>query len=320
MIVFCVIIIVLAVIVAAVFAAVGYEGFKTVCVPKPKEPPKDALRIEREKWRKANNDYLYSLNPEDLSIVTPDSVTLRAWFAPAEKMSKRFVICVHGHRCNGPDECSHILRFFRNTLGYNYLLPDLRAHGRSEGKYITFAGRDHKDILLWVDYLVNRFGEDIEIILYGISMGAATVMLANCANPPEQVKLVIEDCGFTNGFEEVKLVARDFVKGKKILDIPMRATNIYCRLLAKFDLIRESDPLGRMKNAKNPVLFIHGDKDALVPVSMCHRLYEACPVKKDIFIAEGSLHAFSYYDKKEEYEKKIVNFLEQTIGVEADTL
>lgn len=292
---------------------IGAYGFKVGCVSQRVKPPEtDPVRIARNELRKINNDYLYSLNPEDLSIVTPDGLTLRAWYAAAEKETKRFVIAVHGHNCNGPDECSHILKFFRNELGWNYFLPDLRGHGRSDGKYIGFGAPDSKDIVQWINYLVERFGKDIEIVLYGISMGAATVMLVNSQNPPEQVKLVIEDCGYTNAFEECANTVKDVIGFK--IDPLLNFANFYCKRIVKYDLKKDADPLGKMKNAKNPVLFIHGDADTFVPYPMQRRLYEACPTPKDILVIPGAVHAFSYYDGKAEYEAKIKEFVSAQLG------
>jgi fermentation-respiration switch protein FrsA (DUF1100 family) len=68
-----------------------------------------------------------------------------------------------------------------------------------------------------------------------------------------------------------------------------------------------------MTNAKNPVLFIHGEEDTLVPFEMCQRLYDACPVEKDIFTVPGATHAYSYYDAKEEYDAKVKAFIEKYI-------
>ncbi len=293
--------------------AIGAYGFKIGCVSKRVKPPEtEPKRIARNELRIINNNYLYSLNPEDLSIVTPDGLTLRAWYAPAEEETKRFVIAVHGHNCNGPDECSHILRFFRNELGWNYFLPDLRGHGRSDGKYIGFGAPDSKDIVQWIDYLVDRFGEDIEIVLYGISMGAATVMLVNSQNPPKQVKLVIEDCGFTNAFEECANTVKDTIGFR--VDFLIEFSNIFCKVLAKYDLKKDADPLGKMKSAKNPVLFIHGNADTFVPFRMHQQLYDACPTPKDMLVIDGAVHAFSYYDGKEAYEAKIKEFVAAQLG------
>ena len=294
-------------------AAVGASGYKIACVSKRvKRPETDPKRMLRAEIRKKNNEFLYSHNPEDIEIISPDMLRLKAWFVPAENPCKRFAICVHGHNCNGPDECSHLFSFYHYTMGFNYLLPDLRGHGRSDGNIIGFGALDSKDIKLWIDYLVERFGEDIEIVLHGISMGAATCMLVNNTDPQPQVKVVVEDCGFTNAFEEVATTMKSY-KLKHTANLFTSITNLYCRQFSKNELKKDADPLGTMANAKNPVMFIHGEDDTFVPFSMCQRLYDACPTDKDKFTVPGAVHAYSYYDAKEEYDEKVKAFIEKHI-------
>ncbi len=293
---------------------IGAVGYKEACLSHRVRPPETIpKKILRTEIRKKNNAYFYSTNPEDLELTTPDGLKLKAWYAPAEKETKRFAICIHGHNCNGPDECSHLFPFYRNTLGYNYLLPDLRGHGRSEGNKIGFSALDYKDINLWIDYLVARFGEDIEIILHGISMGAATAMMVNNHSPRKQVKLIIEDCGFTNAYEQVGIKVKTIMKGHNAPHVVMMI-NFFCKVFSKYDLKKDADPLGTMKNAVNPVLFVHGEEDDLVPFYMCGKLYEACPVEKDIFTVPGATHAYCYYDAKEEYDQKITEFIKKHLG------
>lgn len=298
---------------AATVAIIGAEGYRKACIKRPKPHiDKDPKRMYRAEIRKKNNNYLYSLNPEDLEIISKDNLRLKAWYVPAEKETKRFAICVHGHNCNGPDECSHLLPFYHSTMGFNYLLPDLRGHGRSDGNLIGFGALDFKDIKLWIDYLVERFGDDIEIVLHGISMGAATVMLVNNNNPQKQVKVIVEDCGYTDAFEQVS----ETMKGmglRHTSDFFAGITNIYCRKLSKYDLKKDATPLGTMQNAVNPVIFIHGEEDALVPFEMCKRLYNACPTDKEMFAVPGAVHAYSYYDAKEEYDRRVKAFIEKHI-------
>lgn len=293
----------------------GAVGYKIALISKRvKKPETDPKRILRAELRKKNNAYLYSKNPEDLSLETDGGLTLRAWYVPAKRETKRFVICIHGYNCNGPDECSHLFPFYHNDMEYHYLLPDLRGHGRSDGNKIGFGSFDHKDIKLWIDYLIERFGEDIEIILHGISMGAATAMLVNNTSPREQVKLVIEDCGFTVAFDEVKHKIKTMIKIEPKIITSM--INVYCRIFSGYNLKKDASPLATMKDAKNPVLFIHGEKDQLVPFEMCGKLYEACGVPKDIMTVPEAVHAYCYYDAKEEYDDKVRTFIEKYMGEE----
>lgn len=304
------IIIVSLVLLAAILFGVVTAVAVNQCVIRPKNTTVDYNSLSekhkiRYKLRQRNNQHLYDLNPEDLSLTDKFGNELKAWFVPVEG-SKKFVIAVHGYKCNGPDECSHLLPFYNETLGFNYLLPDHAAHGRSEGKYIGFGAYEAENLLMWVDYLIERFGEDIEIVLHGISMGAATVMLANESNPPEQVKAVVEDCGYTNAYEIILYTMKKMTG----INMPHVAKSIIwvCRTFFGYDM-RTADCLARMNDAKNPILFVHGTKDTVVPFEMGEQLYEACTsVEKDKLFVDGAVHAYCYYDAKQEYEEKMIEF------------
>lgn len=308
-----IILIILAAVIAVLTGAAIYACGYAINRPKKQSPPTEEIYIKRAEIRKKNNQRLYDLNPQDLSLKSIDGLEMKAWYLPAEKESKKFVICVHGHKCNGPDEFGHMMPLYHYDLGFNYLLPDLTAHGRSEGKYIGFGSFDSQNILRWVNYLIDRFGEDIEIVLHGISMGAATVMLCNEMNPPSQVKCVIEDCGYTSAFEEMSNTLKGMIGFK--FDFLVKMASSVCKIKAGYRF-EDVDPLGNMKNAKNPMLFIHGETDSYVPFSFGKRLYDACPVEKDFMWVPNTIHAFSYYNAKEQYDEKVKSFLAKYIEKE----
>lgn len=310
------VLLVLAVLVL-LFAALVYFMFKFAFArPKKQGPLKDPKLVERQKIRAVNNERLFALEPQDMALTTPDGLTLRAWYLPADKPCKRFVLFSHGYTCNGPDEFSHMMPFYHEKLGYNCLYPDHRGHGRSQGKYLCFGTLDRKDLRLWAERLIKDFGEDIEIIIHGISMGAATAMLVNQDNPPAQVKLVIEDCGYSSAFDQISdtLLGMLPVKSLPLARFLTKAANSFCRSIAHFDL-KDADCLGGMKSSKVPTLFIHGDADDFVKTSMCSALYDACETEKDIFLVSGAIHAFSYYVAKDEYDAKVESFIDKVIGV-----
>ncbi len=301
------IIVLVLLVLLAVFTGVGVK----LSIMRPKSDEVDFEKLSerhkiRYKIRQRNNQYLYDRNPEDVSIEDRFGHTLRAWFVPGRN-AKKFVICVHGYKCNGPDEFSHMLPFYNERLGFNYLLPDHAAHGRSTGKFIGFGAYEAENVLRWVDYLIDRFGDDIEIVLHGISMGAATVMLCNESDPQPQVKAVIEDCGYTRAYEILDFTQKNMVG----FTIPMMTPciNLFCRLFLGYDM-RKADCLGRMPQAKVPMLFIHGTNDPTVPFEMGEKLFAACQVPKDHLWVKDAVHAYSYYDAKEEYEEKVISFLQ----------
>ncbi|MDR1805923.1 MAG: alpha/beta hydrolase [Clostridium sp.] len=295
--------------------AVGVGIFLQICRPirKPAVYTKPE-HIEREKIRAANNAAFMALGPEDVAIQSGDGLTLRGWLLPAERPSRRFALLAHGHHANGPNEFCHITPFYHNTLGYNILLPDHRGHGRSDGDWIGFAALDWQNVLLWVDWLTERYGQDIEVILHGISMGAATVLLANENDPPPQVKLIIEDCGFSSEKAELRAAGKMIFKSLEPLFLPAYPiAHLLQELFAGFS-IKQSDPLGGMARAKCPVLFIHGAEDSFVPTRFVYELYDACPTPKKLFVVPGAIHAFSYYVDPDGYNKAVTDFITEHLG------
>ena len=137
-------------------------------------------------------------------------------------------------------------------------------------------------------------------------MGAATVMNCNEMSPPDQVKLVIEDCGFINAESVMNNTLKDLI-GFKFMPI-VKLGSVFSKLKAGY-FFSESDPLKNMDKAKNPVLFIHGEEDTYVPFEYGKMLYDACPVPKDYLWVPNTVHAFSYYNAKDEYEEKVKEFI-----------
>lgn len=280
---------------------------------KPGKPPTDARGKWRYQQRQKDAEAFFALQPEDVSIVNKDNLTLRGWYLPAARPTKRFVLLSHGHKCNGVDEFGMMVPFFHTRANVNILLPDHRAHGRSDGKYMGFGALDHKDILEWIDYLIGRFGTDIEILLCGNSMGAATVMLVNSAQPPAQVKCVVEDCGYTNAFDIIANTAKNLVKVPVPFVVKLASGKCKRRAGYRFE---QADCLGRMQDAKVPTLFVHGEADDFVPTAMGIALYEKAAMPKELLLVPNAPHVFSYYTDPERYEAHILRLLEQTMTPE----
>ncbi|MCQ2472441.1 MAG: alpha/beta hydrolase [Clostridia bacterium] len=291
----------------------------TIGIKRPKKPQefKDGILKERAEWRKVNNEKFFAMNPQDVSLVSVNGEEMKGWFLPAENKTNRFVLCIHGYRCNGVDEFSHIAPFYHNDLGYNVLMPDLTAHGRSEGKYAGFGTFDSENIFLWVNWIIENFGEDVEIILHGISMGAATALICNEKNPPKQVKLIISDCAFISAPYVMNNTVKDVV-GFQLK--PFVALGSVASKIKAGYFFSESNPLKNMDKAKNPVLFIHGKADTFVPFECGQMLYDACPTEKDFYWVDDAIHAFSYYVDKDGYENKVKQFISAHLDTKETTI
>ena len=246
-------------------------------------------------------EYIYSLNPEDLYINSFDNLKLHALFI--NNNTNKTIICVHGYKAKDGLYDFGMSAKFLNSLGYNLLFVDNRAHGLSQGKYIGFGVLDSIDVNSWVDYLVTNMNQET-IILYGMSMGAATVM--NAQN--NKVKAIIADCGFASGYDEVAYQIKKMYHLPSFPLVPI--SNILLKLLAKYSL-KDKEAYKSIKNYKNNLLIIHGSRDHFVPTSDAYKIFDNATCHKKILIVPGASHAKSYLKDTKLYEKTVREFLDE---------
>ena len=236
------------------------------------------------------------MNREDVSISSFDGLTLRGYFyeytpgAPIELM-------MHGYRGDAErDLCGGVQRCF--AMKRSVLLVDQRGCGRSDGHVIAFGIHEHRDCLDWAKFLLDRYGKDVPVILTGISMGAATVMIAAGQEIPENVVGVIADCGYTSAKEIIQKVIQDMHLPPK-LAYPF--VKLGARLYGGFDLDSFS-PIEAMKTCKVPVFFVHGEADVFVPCDMSRACSEACVQKNILHTVPGAGHGLAYLLDTEGYK------------------
>ena len=242
------------------------------------------------------------LCPKHFQITSFDGLTLHAsWYeyAPGAPMEIMF----HGYRGNAErDLPGGVQRCF--ACGRSALVVDQRCAGRSEGKTITFGIKEHRDCLSWVDFAVAQFGPDVKIILTGISMGAATVLMASGEELPENVIGILADCGYSTPRAIIQKVIRD-------RKLPVKLCWPFVKWGAKifggFDP-EENSPLEAMQRCKKPIIFFHGENDGFVPCYMSREVYDACPTRKCIRTVPGADHGLSYPVDMEGYLSALRDF------------
>ena len=223
----------------------------------------------------------------DSTMLATDSTT----------MNHPVAIVVHGWR-DTAIKFMMIARIYE-LAGYNVLMPELHAHGLSEGEAVQMGWKDRKDVLHWMSVASELFGTN-DFVIHGVSMGAATTMCVSGEKMPECVKNIrfIEDCGYTSVWDEFSYELKEEFG---LSDFPlMYATSLLCKIKYGWSF-GEASPI--------PMLFIHGDNDTFVPSEMVHPLYEAKQGEKEIWITKGTEHARSYADYREEYVKRIRAFI-----------
>ncbi len=237
-------------------------------------------------------------------IISGDGLRLHGtWFPQGD--CKKVVICFHGYTSQGMKDYIGLSGYYLKN-GYSMLLVDERAHGESEGKYIGFGCLDRLDALKWMNWVIRKCGEDVEILLHGTSMGASTALMASSLEIPSQVKGIVSDCAFTSPREVFTHVL------KNMYHMPafptMQLADFLNRKLSGYGL-DECNAAREVKNAKVPILFIHGSGDTFVPCSMCETMYENCASPKKKLIIEGAAHAECYYKDTDAYENALTEFI-----------
>ena len=239
---------------------------------------------------------------EDVFINSFDNLKLHGYILKTEN-SDKWAITVHGY--TNKAESMSAMAYKYHSLGYNILMPDLRGHGKSEGSYVGMGWHDRLDIIKWIDLIIKE-NKDAKILLHGISMGAGTVMMVSGEELPENVKVIIEDCGYTSAKEQLAYNLKTMFK------LPSFPILNFCSLITKIKdnyFISEASAIKQLQKAKVPILFIHGDKDKFVPFYMLDKLYNACRSKKDKLIIKDVGHAKSESLKSDLYWNKVEDFI-----------
>lgn len=214
------------------------------------------------------------------------------------------VILFHGYRSISLRDCAggYILA---KKLGFNVLAVDQRAHTESEGRVITFGICERRDCESWVDYALRRFGNDTKIILSGLSMGAATVLMASQLPLPNNVVAILADCPYSSPADIIRKVCRD-------RHLPDHLAYPFIRLGAwiygRFDL-EATTACNAVKNAMIPILLIHGEDDLFVPCDMSRQIYSFCRSASELHTFQGAGHGLCYMVDPIRYETVTIRFL-----------
>lgn len=245
-----------------------------------------------------------SVKKETLTIQSTDNLLLSGLYIPHDDPSDKVAIIAHGYSGSNKDMAPWAKLFY--DLGFSLLLPDARGHGESEGDYIGFGWHERKDYIQWMKKLIEENGDDTELVLFGLSMGAATVMNVSGENLPPQVKAIIEDCGYSSVTKEMAHQLKTMYRLPQYPFIPM--TSLVTKVKAGY-WFGEASPEEQVKKAKTPLLFIHGDEDDFVPTYMAYELYNVAKSPKELYIAVGAKHAYAYVSNKDMYRTRIKHFL-----------
>lgn len=247
-------------------------------------------------------DEIRAMKRERVEITSFDGLKLRGYYYEYSPDSPLELI-FHGYGGNAERDLSGgVERCF--ALGRSVILIDQRGAGKSEGRVCSFGINERRDCLKWIEFATKKFGADRPIIIGGVSMGAATVMMASGENLPENVVCVMADCGYSSPKDIIKKVVRE-------MHLPADLLYPFIKLGGKvfghFDL-EETSPIQAVARSKTPIVFIHGDNDDFVPHSMSVDCFNACASQKKLVTIEGAGHGLAYPINPQKYVSSLADF------------
>lgn len=251
-------------------------------------------------------DRLLEIPCEEIQIRSRDGLKLFARYYHKVDGAP-IMLKVHGYNgCPIRDFCGGGVESIDKE--YNVLLIDQRSHEHSQGKTTTFGIKEKNDIISWCNYLVKRFGKKTQIVLYGISMGAATVLMASAHKKlPKNVKGVIADCSYSSPKDIIIKVATDDMHLPGKLCFPL--IWLGARIFGHFNLTSDS-PVKAVGKTKLPILLLHGMADSFVPYQMSEKIYEAAaPEDKKLLLFKGAYHGISYMNNEKVYIGELRTFM-----------
>lgn len=234
-----------------------------------------------------------------------DGITLVGHWYPAEK-PERVIVAMHGWRSSWNFDFG-IISTFLHEKNCSLLLVEQRGQSDSAsgGDYMGFGMIERFDALDWVNYAISEKAGDLPVYLAGVSMGAATVLMASGLTLPPQVHGIMADCGYTSAHMIWKHVMQNNLhllyglRGDLVAEICRRKIQMNPRDCTTTDALRKN---------LTPVLFIHGTDDHFVPISMTYDNYKACAAPKRLLVVPGAEHGMSYTVDRERYQAAMVKF------------
>lgn len=286
-------------------------------------------------WFTGNYFYNFALNPkidktrvsvqDDDGVVDPRREVNMQWFEENKKQvantsvtgvkiagyefrqpdadNKKWVVVTHGFFIEAKKVANYIRGFYEK--GYNVFAPDLIGHGQSEGEAYSMGGYDSSDLVNWVKKL-SAENNNPDIVLFGMSMGAATTMNSLNKGLPSNVKAFIEDSGYVKLKDEFEYQLDRMFGLPPFPVIPLANMVTKIRAGYKFE---DVDATAALQSNKLPALILHGEDDGYVPLKHGQLAYELLTSEKEIHTFKDAKHCKAERKYNKEYWDIISNFL-----------
>lgn len=246
----------------------------------------------------------YGLPFQEIAFESTDGVLLRGWFIPAQKAERTVIFC-HGYGGSMDPDLQYAPWF--HQAGYNVLMFDFRAHGRSQGQQVTMGCLERQDLLGALAYLASRGIRRVGVL--GFSLGGAVAISTAPLSPA--ITAVVSDGGFAQLQHTVAAGMRERYRAGPLCDwlagliVRVAGWRLGVNLLA-------CDPIRWVDKVSPRALFlIHGGQDPYVSVQDVRRLYHRAGEPKELWIVPEAGHRQVDQARPEEYRRRVLEFFDR---------
>lgn len=265
----------------------------------------DAARLEASLASQTNRE-----GWQDVTITSPGGYPLAATFIPNQSGSSKTVIFVHGLGQSRATGLYYANIYLRD--GFNVLLVDARAHGDSGGDSVTWGNSEKYDLDSWVQWVRQHYPNG-EIGIHGVSMGAATALMhAELNETSKQVSFYIADSSYSDFETLLRTQIAEHIQSPP-LQVLTKTLLPYVNIVAYLHTrhtFYEASPLHAVRKVTTPILYLHGESDKLIPVTMAEDLQQATEGPSRLYLFPNTDHVGGIFNNPRRYSRVVRDFIQ----------
>lgn len=188
----------------------------------------------------------------------------------------------------------------------NFFLIDARSHGLSDGYMRGLGIKDVDDLVCWNEYILNEFGNDHNIIIYGKEMGASTAIMAAGKHVLKNVSMIISDGAYTSFYQ----YAKDQILRKDKMPNQPTISLIKMKIKADSNINIKEDVVRYARHNDIPTLYIHAKDDELVSLKHVYPFYNANRGSKELFVLKDEKQLYEM-EESDGFRQTFMNFMQK---------
>ena len=276
-----------------------------------------SIDVEKNESEELNNFILDNVKKftfdDIISIPAFDGYDIKAYFKKGEAKTKNYIISIPGYELI-VEKNYGLHSYIYDDLKFNMVYMENRGNPMSPCEHVTFGLQESKDLLSMINYLIKTYGQDISIILDGLSMGAY-MALSNASSYPKQVKGIIADSSYTSVYDEL-----NFLLKKEHIILPIRKLTLWSlnnKVIGNFNVnMKKHNTLVELKKTSIPVCFIYSSGDRIVDDKFSIKNKNACISESYLYNFPFSKHFYITFEHEKLYKSTTYTFIEKCLKSE----